>query len=94
MSSSTPPGNNVGRHGGARSVLCWQDKLGLLDESAIVDFVSRGDCGCECNCMGKIRAMDERNAVQIIRELRTARMAGINIIMISMCFAHLASLST
>ena len=78
MSKTSPPGKKAGRHGGARSVLCWQDKLALLDESAIVDFLARVDCGYQCDCMSKIRALGQDQAVQIIRELRTARMAGIH----------------
>lgn len=79
MSRTTPNGKNAGRHGGARTVLCWQDKLALLDESAIIEFLARADCGCKCDCMSKIRSLGQDHAVQIIRELRTARMSGMHL---------------
>ena len=78
MSKTTPPLKNAGRHGGVRSVLCWQEKLALLDDSAIVEFLARANCGYQCDCMSKIRALGQEQAVQIIRDLRTARVAGIH----------------
>ena len=78
MSRTTPPGKNAGRHGGARTVLCWQEKLALLDETAIVEFLAQADCGHQCDCMSKIRALGRDQAVQIILELRTARLSGIH----------------
>ena len=57
-------------------VLCWQEKLSLMDTSEIIAFLAQFNCGCKCHCSDKIRAMDQNDAVQVIRDLRTARMAG------------------
>ena len=75
MSSSNLPGNG-GHHGGARSVLCWQEKLSLMDDNAIKEFLQQFNCGCKCGCGAKIRALGETDSVKIVRDLRTARMAG------------------
>ena len=76
MSSSNLLPCNRGRHGGARSVLCWQEKLALMDDNAIKEFLQQFDCGCKCECGAKIRALGETDSVKIVRDLRTARMAG------------------
>lgn len=75
MSGSNLPCKR-GRHGGARSVLCWQEKLSLMDESAIKQFLQQFDCGCKCACGTKIRSLGEFESVKIVRDLRTARMSG------------------
>ena len=75
MSSSTPP-CKTGRHGGARSVLCWQEKLSQMDESAIIAFLSQFNCGCKNNCSHKIRDIGQTDATKVILDLRTERMAG------------------
>ena len=75
MSSSTTP-CNTGKHGGSRSVLCWQDKLAQMGEGVILLFLSEFDCGCKALCGNKIRAMGETHAVEMIRNLRTARLSG------------------
>ena len=74
--TSAPALTNKGSHGGSRSVLCWQDKLALLDENVMLEFAQQANCGGDCNCFDKIRELDETTVVQVIRELRTERMAG------------------
>lgn len=76
MSSSTLPRTTAAKHGGSRSVLCWQEKLSQIDESAIIAFLAKFNCGCKRNCSDKIRAMGEIDCVKMIRDLRTARMTG------------------
>ena len=76
MQSSTRPCNGGGSHGGARSVLCWEQKLAQKQESTIMEFLHGFNCGCKCQCAEKIRALGEVNAVKIVRDLRTSRLAG------------------
>ena len=75
MASATIPAK-TGSHGGARSVLCWQEKLSQMDESAIIAFLSQFNCGCKNNCSHKIRDIGQTDATKVILDLRTERMAG------------------
>ena len=45
MISSNIPGKK-GRHGNARSVLCWEEKMAVIDENIVTEFLSQGHCGC------------------------------------------------
>ena len=63
-----------GKHGGSRSKLCWQDKLALLEDDTIQDFLSNATCGAKCECFKKLRAHPE--AFSVIKDLREARLAG------------------
>lgn len=55
-----------GKHGGARSVLCWEEKLALMDEHVITEFLSQVNCDCNCNCSDKIRDLGNACAVKMI----------------------------
>lgn len=57
-------------------MLCWQEKLAQKEESVINEFLHQFNCGCQCQCGDKIRALGEANATKIVRDLRTARLAG------------------
>jgi len=63
-----------GKHGGSRSKLCWQDKLALLEDDTIQDFLANATCGAKCQCFKKLRACPE--AFTVIKDLRQARLAG------------------
>ena len=57
-------------------MLCWQDKLELCDENTIAEFAATAECGKKCKCFDKLRDLGENVAVQVIREIREARVAG------------------
>lgn len=75
MSTTKPPAKK-GMHGGARSVLCWQEKMALMEENVIQEFLSKMHCGCTCNCGDRIRDLGRTAAVKVIQGLRTERLAG------------------
>ena len=62
-----------GKHGGSRSKLCWHDKLALLEDDTILDFLAHATCGAKCECFKKLRACPE--AFTVIKDLREARFA-------------------
>ena len=65
-----------GKHGGSRRKLCWQDKLALLEDDTIQDFLANAPatCGAKCQCFKKLRACPE--AFTVIKDLRETRLAG------------------
>ena len=67
------------KHGGKRTILCWQDKLTLIEDDTIADFISVATCGGKCECFTKIRQMARSEAAEIIKSLREARMKGENL---------------
>ena len=76
MSTSNISGSK-GKHGGARSVLCWEEKLALMDEHVIKEFLSQVNCGCKCNCSDRIRDLGTDSGMKMIQQLRQARLSGI-----------------
>lgn len=75
MASAGAPDRDS-KHGGSRSILCWQDKLALCDENVILEFIATSKCMKKCKCFDKVRALGEDKAMQVIRGLREARMGG------------------
>ena len=73
-SATKPP--KTDSHGGARSILCWQEKLALLDENVITEFLLQVNCGCIYICSDKIRALGMAAVVKVVCELRTQRSNG------------------
>jgi hypothetical protein len=77
-STSVSPAQTAAKgkqHGGSRQRLCWEQKLQLLDEDVIKNFISAAKCGNKCNCFEKIRGLKEQ-ALETIRDMRSARLQG------------------
>lgn len=79
MASATAP-EGGSKHGGSRSVLCWQDKLALCDETVISEFIATAECQSKCQCFDKIRALAKDDGMQVVRAIREARVAGTSIL--------------
>ena len=77
-----PPASSDGnkrKHGGTRTKLCWQDKLALLEDDVIAEFIAGATCGGKCDCFTKVREMPASEGAEIIKSLREARMQGQNL---------------
>ena len=73
-SAGAPVGGS--KHGGSRSVLCWQDKLALCDENVILEFIQTAKCMNKCKCFDKVRALGKDKAMDVVRGIREARMGS------------------
>ena len=64
--------------GGARKMLCWQEKLECVEKYVIQKFIKNAECvgfSGVCQCFNKLRELGG-DGHAILHNLRTERLAG------------------